>query len=247
MERQRLSKEFHPSSISFNHFPFAIFFFFFIHLHQAFDYSSSFVRSRNFRRHVFHSNESDRFFFLSENHKIIRLPRISLFSFPSGTRLSRDSVGSSCGRRMVRCAPPSLPPSLSPSARAIPLQLLCITVSVGYRRQTASAVHHVVNVRRFLSYLSSLSLPFLSRVSHSLSLSPLPSLVNALIRLACISSISVSSPLVCYSLFFSLLRRCFTIFHVFPPTVFAQTTSSNRLNLNFCFPAEQLHIEEERF
>lgn len=28
MERQRLSKEFHPSSISFNHFPFAIFFFF---------------------------------------------------------------------------------------------------------------------------------------------------------------------------------------------------------------------------
>lgn len=173
MERQRLSKEFHPSSISFNHFPFAIFFFFFIHLHQAFDYSSSFVRSRNFRRHVFHSNESDRFFFffLSENHKIIRLPRMSLFSFPSGTRLSRDSVGSSCGRRMVRCAPPSLPPSLSPSARAIPLQLLCITVSVGYRRQTASAVHHVVNVRRFLSYLSSLSLPFLSRVSHSLSLS----------------------------------------------------------------------------
>lgn len=195
-----------------------LFFFFFIHLHQAFDYSSSFVRSRNFRRHVFHSNESDRFFFffLSENHKIIRLPRISLFSFPSGTRLSRDSVGSSCGRRMVRCAPPSLPPSLSPSARAIPLQLLCITVSVGYRRQTASAVHHVVNVRRFLSYLSSLSLPFLSRVSHSLSLSPLPSLVNALIRLACISSISVSSLLVCYSLFFSLLRRCFTIFHVFP-------------------------------
>lgn len=156
------------------------------------------------------------FFFLSENHKIIRLPRISLFSFPSGTRLSRDSVGSSCGRRMVRCAPPSLPPSLSPSARAIPLQLLCITVSVGYRRQTASAVHHVVNVRRFLSYLSSLSLPFLSRVSHSLSLSPLPSLVNALIRLACISSIPVSSPLVCYSLFFSLRRRCFTIFHVFP-------------------------------
>lgn len=59
--------------------------------------------------------------------------------------------------------------------------------------------------------------PFLfSLVSLTLSLSPLPSLVNALIRLACISSIPVSSPLVCYSLFFSLLRRCFTIFHVFP-------------------------------
>lgn len=173
MERQRLSKEFHPSSISFNHFPFAIFFFFSftftklsIILHLLFD-RGTFVATFFTR-----TNPIDFFFFfLSENHKIIRLPRISLFSFPSGTRLSRDSVGSSCGRRMVRCAPPSLPPSLSPSARAIPLQLLCITVSVGYRRQTASAVHHVVNVRRFLSYLSSLSLPFLSRVSHSLSLS----------------------------------------------------------------------------
>lgn len=65
-------------------------------------------------------------------------------------------------------------PSLAPQSTAIPLQCLCITASVGYRRQTASAVHHVVNVCRFLSYppdRSSTDPLFLSSSHSSPSLS----------------------------------------------------------------------------
>lgn len=78
-----------------------------------------------------------------------------------------------------------LPPSpLNP--RQSPCTLLYITTSVGYRRQTASVVHHVVNVRRFLSCLIPLDLPtlFFSRCSISLSSLPVSSLINAFIRLA---------------------------------------------------------------
>lgn len=134
MERQRISKEFHPSSITFQPLSLAISFSFTIHQGLLFIFRSI---EKNFRRHVFkfhffHSNESDRFFSIASTIIIASLfslfffyPKITklfleyLFPRPSprslkGTRLSRDSVGSSCGRRMVRCASPSLPSASLP-------------------------------------------------------------------------------------------------------------------------------------
>lgn len=123
---------------------------------------------------------------------------------------------------------PSLPSASLPvpSCRAIPLQLLCITVSVGYRRQTASAVHHVVNVRRFLSYLSSLSLPFLSSL-YFLSLSSILSRKRAYSSRAYASFpfqflLRSSTPLSCSLLV--VLR-----FSAFSPLL--RMTSSNKIKL----------------
>lgn len=114
------------------------------------------------------------------------------------------------------------PPSLSPAARAIPLQLLCITVSVGYRRQTASAVHHVVNVRRFLSYLSSLSL--FSLLSFSLSFLSR--------KRACSRASLPFQFLLCLrSVFVVVVLRFSAFFPSLSPTVFARRMSSNRLKL----------------
>lgn len=131
-------------------------------------------------------------------------------------------------------------PRLSPQARAIPLQLLCITVSVGYRRQTASAVHHVVNVRRFLSYLPASSSLFL--LSGYSSFFPVSSLINAFIRLAWTIPFQFLAPFFLHVVFFpSSSAHRHVLFYVPRSmillfTFFLGTTSSSR-SLNSCFPA----------
>lgn len=124
---------------------------------------------------------------------------------------------------------PSLPSASLPvpSCRAIPLQLLCITVSVGYRRQTASAVHHVVNVRRFLSYLSSLSLPFLSSL-YFLSLSSILSRKRAYSSRVHLFHSSFFSGHLLHSL---VLSSLFYDFPRFPPSY--EWRHRIKLNLKF--------------
>ena len=132
-------------------------------------------------------------------------------------------------------------------------------MSVGYRRQTASAVHHVVNVHRFLfnpplSRRSSFSLVGLFL---SLSLFPVSSLINAFIRLpfqlllsfllyAQISFVFALSLSLSHSLFFSSsTHHHFLPFHrsailFFSFLFFLETTTSSRLPLNSRSPAGAL-------
>lgn len=134
-------------------------------------------------------------------------------------------------------------PCLSSQTRAIPLQLLCITVSVGYRRQTASAVHHVVNVRRFLSYLPASSSLFL--LPGYSSFFPVSSLINAFIRLAWTIPFQFLPPFFLHVVFFpSSSAHRHVLFYVLRSmillfTFFLGTTSSRR-SLNSCFPAGAL-------
>lgn len=122
MERQRISEEFHPSSISFNHFPLLFFFFSFIFTKLWIILYLLFHRKTlvaTFLNSDFPIIPSFLFFYLSffSIRKITKLFAFPKYLFPrpsprslKGTRLSRDSVGSSCGRRTVRCVAPRFPP-----------------------------------------------------------------------------------------------------------------------------------------